>query len=157
MRIIVVSDSHGRRGALFDAISAQPTARACIFLGDGERDLDDIGCCFPTLDIYAVAGNCDMASQNPALRLLELGGKRIYVTHGHNQFVKYGLQNLIDAAKSSGADVAIFGHTHQPLTQYIDGLYLLNPGSVGGVHTHKSTYGIIDITPAGIMTNIVEL
>lgn len=157
MRILVLSDSHGRSGTVFDAISAQPTARACIFLGDGERDLDDIACCFPNLDIYAVAGNCDMASQNPALRLIELGGKHILVTHGHNQFVKYGLQNLIDTAKSNGANIALFGHTHEPMTKYVDGLYLLNPGSVGGVHTHRSTYGIVDITPAGIMTNIAQL
>lgn len=48
------------------------------------------------------------------------------------------------------ADLLLFGHTHQPLTDYEDGLYLMNPGSLG----YGGTYGYVDITPAGIVTNL---
>lgn len=46
----------------------------------------------------------------------------------------------------------LFGHTHQPLTEYDDGLYMLNPGSLHG----GGTYGVLDITAAGVVMNIVE-
>ena len=49
----------------------------------------------------------------------------------------------------------LFGHTHQALTEYHDGLYLMNPGSC---HGYYATYGYIDITDKGdIVTNIVRL
>ena len=35
-----------------------------------------------------------------------------------------------------------------------DGLYIMNPGSLNG---SSGTYGTLDITPAGIVTNIVQI
>ena len=41
------------------------------------------------------------------------------------------------------------------MTDYDDGLYIMNPGSCNGYY---ATYGVIDITPKGdIVTNIVRL
>ena len=68
--------------------------------------------------------------------------------------VKYGLSNLVAAAEERGAQIALFGHTHQAMTEYRGGLYLMNPGSLSGP---SGTYGIIDLTPAGIVTNILHL
>lgn len=39
------------------------------------------------------------------------------------------------------------------MTDYDDGLYVMNPGSLRGAY---ATYGILDITEAGIVTNIVK-
>ncbi len=50
-------------------------------------------------------------------------------------------------------DILLFGHTHVPYTAYDDGMYIMNPGSIG----YTGTYGIVDITPSGIMTNIIKL
>lgn len=50
------------------------------------------------------------------------------------------------------ADILLFGHTHQPLTDYDDGLYILNPGSLRG----RGTYGLLDVTPTGVLLNVVE-
>ena len=41
MRVLVVSDVHGRTGRLYEAIEQQPTANTVIFLGDGLRDAMD--------------------------------------------------------------------------------------------------------------------
>ena len=66
--------------------------------------------------------------------------------------MKYGLYEALSAARRSKADVLLFGHTHVPLAEYRDGVYLLNPGSLNGSF---GTYGTLDITSAGIVTNIV--
>ena len=53
---------------------------------------------------------------------------------------------LFERAKEKGADIALFGHTHTPFYEYRENIHLFNPGSVA-----NSEYGIIDITPSGIM------
>ena len=52
------------------------------------------------------------------------------------------------------ADIVLFGHTHLPITEYDDELYLLNPGSL---QYADGTYGIIDITDAGISVQIIKV
>ena len=67
-------------------------------------------------------------------------------THGHPFHVKFGLAELEQAAREAHADICLFGHTHQQMTDYRDGLYLMNPGAVA-----EGCYGMVDITPGGIM------
>ena len=136
MRILVVSDTHGDAYSLQQAVLAQPSARVVIHLGDGVR------------------GNCDFRADDDLLYAREetIGGKRLFFTHGHLYQVKFDLYRAVTAAKERGADILLFGHTHQALTDYEDGLYMLNPGSL----SHGGTYGLIDITPAGVVLNIVK-
>ena len=154
MRIQVVSDSHGSVKALRAAIEAQPTVDVVFFLGDGERDIDTLRPLFPHKTFICVGGNCDMASMSPAVELRRLGDKLISACHGHTFHVKDSLYEYRTWARKTGVDVALFGHTHQPFTQYDDGLYLMNPGSVSG---WPGTYGIFDITPTAVVMNIVEI
>ncbi len=153
MRILVVSDTHGNTGALCRAIEEQPTARTVLFLGDGLRDAEDAQARYPDRTIYTVPGNCDFGGIAPKVREETLGGKRFFFTHGHIYDVKYGLYRLDLAARQYKADIALFGHTHQPYEEYADGLYLFNPGSLG----YGGTYGYVDIVGGGVVTNIVTL
>lgn len=153
VRILVVSDTHGNTGALCRAIEEQPTARTVIFLGDGLRDAEDAQARYLDRTVYTVPGNCDLACRDPKVREETLGGKRLFFTHGHIYDVKYGLYRLDLAARQYGADIALFGHTHQPYEEYADGLYLFNPGSLG----YGGTYGYVDIVGGGIVTNVVTL
>lgn len=153
MRILVVSDTHGDARSLWRAIEAQPTARVVIHLGDGAREAEDISRRYPDREVYLVRGNCDLgAADLPFCREEILGGRRIFLTHGHLYEVKMGLLRLDYAARERRADLVLFGHTHQPMTRYEDGLYWMNPGSL----SHTGTYGVVDLTPSGIMTNLVE-
>ncbi|MDY4541285.1 MAG: YfcE family phosphodiesterase, partial [Candidatus Ventricola sp.] len=79
---------------------------------------------------YAVRGNNDYYSTCtlPWDLLIELGGVRIYMTHGHRLV---SLMNLAYKAQECGAQVALFGHTHQALCETVQGVLLLNPGSAG--------------------------
>ena len=153
MRILVLSDSHGMPSRILDAVEAHPEAEALIFLGDGERDLDTVESYYHRLpNVIKVAGNCDFSSSLPLLRVVTLGGKKIYCTHGHAEHVKYGTDELILRARQEGADIVLYGHTHTGVTCYDDGLYIMNPGSIRDGH-----YGMIDIVPGGIMLNEAKL
>lgn len=141
MRILVLSDSHGMPSRILDAVEAHPEAEALIFLGDGERDLDTVESYYHSLpNVIKVAGNCDFSSSLPLLRVVTLGGKKIYCTHGHAEHVKYGTDELLLRARQEGADIVLYGHTHTGVTCYDDGLYIMNPGSIRDGH-----YGMIDI------------
>ena len=150
MRILVLSDSHGMPSRILDAVEAHPEAEALIFLGDGERDLDTVESYYHSLpNVIKVAGNCDFSSSLPLLRVVTLGGKKIYCTHGHAEHVKYGTDELLLRARQEGADIVLYGHTHTGVTCYDDGLYIMNPGSIRD--------GMIDIVPGGIMLNEAKL
>ena len=67
--------------------------------------------------------------------------------------LKYGKKNFIlthyPTVTANGEDtrtINLYGHTHQTVTWYDEGLYVLNPGSI-----RSGEYGMIDITPSGIM------
>lgn len=153
MRLLVLSDSHGSNRGIRQAIEQQPQVENIIHLGDGERDMDPV-----TLyqkHAFQVYGNCDFSGDSPCVRIETFEGVKLFMCHGHTYNVKYGLQELKAAARANGCTVALFGHTHTPVTLYEDGLYLVNPGSAS-VGSRRS-YATLDITPQGIFANIVYL
>lgn len=149
MRILVLSDSHGDTAALLKAYEQQPGAELVIFLGDGERDVNMLPTDKP---LIKVRGNCDFYSELPEFVVDEEKGVRLYCTHGYREYVKYGTSALIEAARSNGAHIALYGHTHQPVTSYTDGIYLVNPGSA-----RQGSYAVIDITDGGIMPVLMKI
>ena len=154
MRILVTSDTHRDEYALRTAILRQPKAEVVIHLGDGEDDAAAAKLYFPQKMFLQVCGNCDWGSTLPPTGEITLEGKKIFYTHGHYYNVKYGMYQIVCAARERKADILLFGHTHTALSDYEDGLYILNPGTLHGT---EGTYGIVDITPAGIVTNVIRL
>ncbi len=154
MRILVVSDTHRDRAALRRAVLSQPQARTVIHLGDGAEEAADVRADFPEKRFLIVRGNCDWDSALPTEGLATFAGKNIFYTHGYTYHVKLTLSPAIAAARKNKADVLLYGHTHEALTRYEDGLYIMNPGSLRGSF---GTYGTLDITPAGIVANIVGI
>ena len=152
-RLLVVSDTHGDRRALQAAIDAQPEASLLVHLGDGAADLTAISE-FITVRTLQVSGNCDFSSPFPNDAEFRFGGQLFFAAHGHRYGVKHDLYRFSCAARSRGVRVALFGHTHEALTVYDDGLYLVNPGSL----RNGSTYAAIDVdSRGGIVPNIVKL
>lgn len=153
MKLLVFSDSHGSPGYMQEAISRHRTADAVIFLGDGARDIESMRALYPEKAFYIVRGNCDFGADTPERLVLDLDGARIFCTHGHNYGVKYDVYKAVCAARAEKANLLLFGHTHQPLNMYDDGLYILNPGSVSD---YRASYAVVDVSPAGILTNIIH-
>ncbi len=152
MRVLVLSDSHSAGYTVRAALAAQPLAKTVIHLGDGADDAYSLGLDCPNRDIYTVKGNNDYGFDFPENLTLDLGGVRVFCTHGHRERVKYTLDELVAAARRKGAAVALYGHTHVPVTIYDDGLYLFNPGAL-----MSGEYGVLDITPAGIVPVCMRL
>lgn len=60
--------------------------------------------------------------------LVTIDGVKIFITHGHEQNVKYEYEfmTLRKAAEKYDPDLIIFGHTHIPYTDYKGKATLLN-------------------------------
>ena len=130
MQVLVVSDSHGRVDNMIRAVErVQPDY--VLHLGDCQRDLEKLRREFPGLPMEGVPGNCDWGSYDQPERLIELGGVRILMLHGHTRNVKSSPMAAMYAAREYGAQVLLFGHTHRPLVDYDGTLLTLNPGAAG--------------------------
>ena len=141
MKILVFSDSHGAMGKMVEAMEHERPHHV-FFLGDHYRDGIELSQLYPDIPMDIVRGNCDWG-KGPDLRVVELEGVRFLLTHGHLQYVKSGLDELLQEAKNRQVQVACFGHTHLAKVVYLDGIYLMNPGSAGGCHAREG-YGVIE-------------
>ncbi len=152
-RILVVSDTHGHRHNLRHLLSLHSEAVASFNLGDGADDMEAVAEEYPALTVYGVRGNCDSALRlTPEEREVAVSGVRFLATHGHTYGVKSSLLRLCGEAYNRGVQFALFGHTHQPLLQREEGLYLLNPGSL-----QEGCYAVVDITPTGSFPHLERL
>ena len=155
MRILVVSDTHGDLRTLMKAVNAQPSAEIIVHCGDGDEQVQYLKDTIKDKMIVGVRGNCDWCSSLPSKEILSVCGKRIFITHGHLYNAKVGMYNIMCSAREEKADILLFGHTHNAMTYYEDGLYVMNPGSCSG---YMASYGYIDITDKGeIVTNTVAI
>ncbi len=157
MRIVVVSDTHGKEYLIRSILEAQREASALIFLGDGIRGAENVMAEFPNVKFFAVRGNCDPALSGGEFDIIKLFGKQFFITHGHTLGVKASCQHLIATAKNLGVDAALYGHTHIPAAQYLDGLYLINPGSAALGRENGNSYAVIDIENGAIFPNIIKI
>ncbi|MCR5208161.1 MAG: metallophosphoesterase [Eubacterium sp.] len=153
MRIVVTSDSHRNSRNFFKVIDRHlKNADLFIDLGDSEEEIDLLEMTQPNIRIKGVRGNNDWNRVAPYEQIINFNGKKIFFTHGHHYHVKYGLGELISRARLEGADVCLFGHTHTPYFEIVDGLYVMNPGAIC-----ENSYGIIDIEPSGIMAYTTKI
>lgn len=159
MRIAVISDTHRNFHVLYDIVEKhRKEVSLFIHLGDGEREVEDIAMAFPGLPLETVRGNCDYASFTPSEKIIEVGGVKILICHGHALGVKGGTGRLESMALQNGCSIALYGHTHVADNRYVDGLYVMNPGSPSCPREGRPSYGMIDILPnVGIMPIIVRL
>ena len=100
MRILVLSDSHGAVEACRLAVE-QSAPDQILHLGDCVRDAERLHALFPAIPLTGVPGNCDWADADNPERLIELGGVRILMMHGHTRGVKSSAMNACYAARSS--------------------------------------------------------
>lgn len=96
--------------------------------------------------IYAVRGNCDsevdqMVLEFPMMAdyiLLSLNGLTIFATHGH-------LYHQEQLPPMVTGDILIHGHTHLPVAEKYNQIYLLNPGSSAlPKEGNPCSYGMLD-------------
>ena len=165
MKLIVLSDTHGGRRRIDEVMARHPDYDALIFLGDGLADLFGN----PYRGTVCVRGNCDLSwvmnetCDAPAERVMTFDGIRFFMAHGHTLSVKSGLFVGMERAYESGADVFIYGHTHEPLERYFpEGsefgkyvtdrpMYAFNPGSLGAPRGSRPSFGVVEIRNGEIL------
>ena len=107
MKILVVSDTHGRDRELETAVEREAPFDKLIHCGDVEgreifiEALADCPCCI-------VAGNNDFFCDLPREQEITIGGKKALVTHGHYYGVSIDLSGIADEARSRGCEIAFF-------------------------------------------------
>ena len=134
MKVLIVSDIHGGYQNMKKVLDDNPKVDLLIILGDilfGESNTQELVDLLNkyTSKIISVCGNCDNFVDNSGLDFFDeklyvtvpVDGKLFFITHGH-VYNKYNIPNL-------PYDVYIQGHTHVPVMEYGDKLYL-NPGSI---------------------------
>lgn len=130
MKILIVSDTHGREYTLEKALKKTGPIDQLIHLGDVEGGEERIRMLAGNAPAAIIAGNNDFFCDLPDERMFTLEGYRIWMTHGHRYFVHSGILYLEREARKKGADIVMYGHTHKPMIQQEEKLLVLNPGSL---------------------------
>ena len=150
MKILIVSDTHGRLENLERVIEMTKPIDALIHLGDVEGQEDYIRRLVPCA-AYMVSGNNDFFSMLPRELEFDLGKYKVLITHGHYYYVSLNTEELRRQARSRGKDIVMFGHTHKPYLDTEDGITILNPGSLSYPRQEgrRPSYMIMTIDEAG--------
>ncbi len=155
MKLLVFSDSHS--GLRFMRLAVkQLCPDGIVHLGDYFDDGAVIKEENQMLSFYQVPGNCDRyrcPPDTPQMLCISLAGVPVFMTHGHKYHVKMGTGALLAEARRMGAQVVLYGHTHQPdCRQEPDGLWVLNPGSCGSM---GGGVGLITIENGAVRSCVV--
>ncbi len=153
---LIMADTHGHKAHIALALRRFADADIIIHLGDYSRDAELIRTMTPKT-VYAVRGNCDIASSAEPELLLTIEGVRLLAVHGHRQNVKSSLLNLGLYAIEAEANVALFGHTHIPAEQYYQNVLLFNPGSLGEPRDLRPSVGLLTLDQGTFRTTTVRL
>ena len=143
MLAAVFSDTHSDTALMVEAVR-RVRPDLVIHLGDHERDTAVLRQEFPHIPLYAVRGNCDLASSAPETELVPLGPVKAFITHGHLYSVDRGPDSLVYAAQEQGAQLAMYGHTHRADYRQVGGVQVLNPGASGGFRPSWALVRVFD-------------
>lgn len=129
MKVLIVSDTHGRNHNLLKIIEKVSPIDLLIHLGDfegGEEYINSIAPCPAEL----VSGNNDFFSGLPKEKIIQIGKYSTLLTHGHRYGVNYSSKNIHEIAKRNKVNIVMFGHTHVPMVNLCDSIWMINPGSL---------------------------
>lgn len=150
MKILIVSDTHGRHGNLDAVLEKEGKIDLLLHLGD----VEDAECYYDAIaewPYHMVSGNNDYFSRLPKDKEIQIGKYKVWMTHGHNYYVSISTEKLRDAARARGVDVVMFGHTHKPYVDTSEKPIVLNPGSISYPRQEgrQATYIIMEIGADG--------
>lgn len=150
VKIGVISDTHiPTRADHLPEVIFQHFKGVDLILHAG--DLEDIMVLYDLEDIApvkAVVGNMDpyeLGEELPAKRSVKVGGVNIGLIHGWGD--PKGLpQRVLEAFSGENVSCIVFGHSHQPFNQEVQGILLFNPGSpTDRVFAPYNSIGILHI------------
>lgn len=158
IRIGVISDTHRNQAMVRRALSVLGRIDCLMHLGDGVQDVQFLEAIMD-IPVYTVGGNCDFSGKSPSELIVEIGGRKIFLTHGHFFGVRSSMRPLIKNAVKNGYDITLFGHTHIPEVFAQGRQVFMNPGSTSeprGLFRH-TTCGLIELREGEIFPSLIRL
>jgi len=123
--------------------------------------------------VEAVSGNADLFKHGlPQARVIEVGGRRIGLVHGHGGWSRYLRSKVRDQfgyneehylkivrGSFGPVDAIVFGHTHRFYQAERSGVLLFNPGPIAPdfYNTPGPQVGLLHITTRTIISEIVAV
>ncbi|MDD5561286.1 MAG: metallophosphoesterase family protein [Candidatus Omnitrophica bacterium] len=150
MKIGVISDTHiANKSEHIPGIILDVFRHVDMVIHAGDmvdlRVIDELKSVCPK--IVAVAGNMDLEAvkkRYPEKEVLKISGYKIGLMHGCGP--ASNLTALLkDAFKEDKPDIIVFGHSHKPMNEFIDGVLFFNPGSANDFTAECNSYGLIEI------------
>ena len=145
MKFLVMSDNHGRYLKVQEVIDTWRDKVDYIFhTGDSEFPSDDV--IWDQVD-GVVTGNMDFDRGYRQQMVKNTPVGNVYLSHGHLTGVNRGYKEILEAGKKEKADFIFHGHTHRLYAEYVDGILLMNPGSLNqsrGEHPER-TFAIVEV------------
>lgn len=155
MRVLVMSDSHGRLSEIRLAARAAGEIDCALHLGDFAGDARVLANLLG-VPVHAVRGNCDAGFSYETEKVLTLGGARIFMTHGHLYGVKTGTWALAEHAGALGCAAALYGHTHVSDIAAQGPMLLVNPGSPSRPASgRKRSIAVLEIENGDVRPGII--
>mgnify|MGYP000076500454 CR=1 FL=1 len=166
MKIAVISDTHiGDRVRGFPHRFLEKLAEfdAIVHCGDFTapeviNQLDGIA------EFYGVYGNMDTSAiwqKLPESKVIELQNYTIGILHGWGSPYKLG-QRVLSWFQNNypniNFDIILFGHSHQPTDETIDGVRVLNPGAiVGNAFSQYASWASLELKNDEIIWSIKQI
>ena len=101
MKILIISDSHGKRERLDKVLEKAGNVDMLIHLGDVGADVEYLrkraGC-----ETHIIKGNNDYNVDVPKEEILQIGKYKVWLTHGHKYYVNWGLERIAQEAACIG-------------------------------------------------------
>ncbi|MDQ3870756.1 MAG: metallophosphoesterase [Chloroflexota bacterium] len=161
MKIGVVSDTHMprfgrrlpaelRRGLLEEGVS--------LILHLGDFTSADVPTLFEEIAPFdGVAGNNDgeqLHRRFGSRKVLRLEGASLGLVHGDGQG-RSTRERALAAFASEDVDAILFGHSHMPLCERLDALWLVNPGSPTDKRRNPSfSYALLEIDAGRVVPRL---
>lgn len=159
MKVGILSDTHDNLKAIRSAVGVfrDKGVRLILHAGDFVAPFTLPYYLESGSDFLGVFGNND----GDQVLLLQRSEGRIHsAPHvfgwGGRQFILTHYPDAVEAmARGKGADVVIYGHTHEPDIRTVDGCLIVNPGECGGWTTNRPSVAVLDL--ATLKAEIVQL
>lgn len=163
MRLGIVSDTHGNVANARAAAHLLSELDVDVLLHCGDVGSVDIARIFAPWPTHYVIGNCDVGADlelaaaaqaeggtwHGLAGSLELAGRRIGFTHGHE---RRAFQRL---TTGGGFDLVCYGHTHEAEDHRIGATLVLNPGALHRANPHS--FAVVDLSAAELSAERFEL
>ncbi|MDR0899892.1 MAG: YfcE family phosphodiesterase [Lactobacillaceae bacterium] len=151
MKYLIFSDAHLDRKEfefIVDKYKDDTDVVARFYNGDSQFEARD-----PIFEgLTTVVGNMDFDQPFNIENVYHSNQDDItfYQTHGHLYRADYNLDTLWEQANKFNAEIVLFGHTHEVVSEIYKGKLFINPGSISNPRGPQAflggTYVVLNVT-----------